>query len=117
MGYAMSDMEQFPAVMSVIQLARYLHVKPSTVRAKVRHNEIPHTRLGERMVVFLRQVIDLWLIDNTTGQGAQRVKKMAIELRRQGAPAGRPLTRTEEKMLAASRADLEAGRTTPLSDR
>lgn len=105
-------------IMNDEEAAEYLHVRPSTLRAMVRKNRIPYTRLGERLVVFVREVLDLWLIMGTRGANARLLKEMALRLRRPaGPPTGVPLSKTEEAMLAASHRDLAEGRSVPLSGR
>jgi hypothetical protein len=110
--------KDIPAVMNDEQAAKYLHIRPSTLRTMVRKDLVPYTRLGERLVVYMREVLDLWLIMGTHGPQALQLKELAIRLRRPyGAPTGVPLSPAEETMLAASRKDLEEGRTFPLTSR
>lgn len=111
-------MKTIPNVMNDEQAAAYLHVRPSTLRTMVRNNLVPYTRLGERLVVFMREVLDLWLIMGTNGPEARQLKELAIRLRRpHGAPTGVPLSSAEEAMLASSRKDIKEGRTFPLTSR
>ena len=107
-------MLEFPSILSVPLLARYLHLKPSKVMSMVRRNEIPYARLSERIVVFYRQVIDCWLIESTKGHGAMAAKRRALDMQRYASLAGRPLTASESAMLGRSEKDIAKGRVVPL---
>ena len=48
-------------LLSAIQLAEYLNLKPVTVRRKAKKGEIPSTRIGNRLR-FKKQQIDSWLL-------------------------------------------------------
>ena len=55
------------------EAAEYLHVRPEDVRELVRRGEIPHRRMGER-VVFRRREIDAWASQRILGFSQPRLE-------------------------------------------
>lgn len=49
------------------QAARYLGVKEGTLRVLVSRKQVPHVRLGARLVVFDRESLDAHIKANTVG--------------------------------------------------
>lgn len=110
-------MQQFPQVMTVDELSRYIRLKKSTIQAKVRRGEIPHARIG-KLSVFLRNVIDLWLLFMTEGHGMDQIRARILGRGKWpalGSPEF-PLSRRERELLAASEQDVREGQVLPFSE-
>jgi len=59
-------------LMDVQQLAHYLNLKPSKIRAMVFRREIPYLKIG-RLVRFQKDMIDHWI--NERSQSFSPLKK------------------------------------------
>ena len=57
----MNYFEENPRYLDVRELADHIHCTVGTVRVKTSRQEIPHIKLGRR-VLFNRKEIDAWLI-------------------------------------------------------
>jgi excisionase family DNA binding protein len=58
-------------VLSVREVAVYLGISESTVRAMIRANEIPYLRLRRRYLFYLQR-INQWLMDSSIKPGEQQ---------------------------------------------
>jgi excisionase family DNA binding protein len=49
------------------QTERFINVRLATLYSMVSRHEIPHVRLGRRLVRFSRRALERWLAERTVG--------------------------------------------------
>lgn len=58
-------------MLDVKQLSEYLNISISLIRKLVRKNEIPHNKIGAKLL-FPKSDIDIWLKNNQNGSEDER---------------------------------------------
>lgn len=101
-------------LMTVDEVAHYLRMPVSTIRAKVRKKAIPFTRIG-RKILFPRAGLRLWIVQCTAGPA--EIVRLWKSMELQGISEELPkasLTPREKDQIRRSRKAILSGNLVPL---